>query len=194
MQILAGLYRGRRLLPPPPGSDTRPITGLVKKSLFGMIAPRLPGATVLDLYCGTGTLGLEALSQGAERCFFAERDRRVLARLKQNIHTLVLMDRCVVWGGDVSGGLAEWLDRVNLRADVVFVDPPFETARRWSWGEVERTIFVPVARHLSSSGVVALRLPSRVQGPDKIGPLRTWKSRHYGGMSVVLFVGGEEGT
>jgi 16S rRNA (guanine(966)-N(2))-methyltransferase RsmD len=194
MQILAGLYRGRRLLSPPRGSDTRPITGLVKKSLFGMIGPRLPGATVLDLYCGTGTLGLEALSQGAGKCFFAERDKRVLARLSQNIQTLGVADRCVIWAGDIASGLANRLDQLDLRADVAFIDPPFEVARQWSWEEVGRTIFAPVARRLSSAGVVALRLPRRVQAPHEIGPLRTWKSRDYGDMSLVLLVGSEEGS
>ena len=67
MYILAGKYKGRKLLPPPPGSVTRPVTGLVKKSLFGMLGVRVEDAVVVDLFCGTGTMGLEALSQGAGR-------------------------------------------------------------------------------------------------------------------------------
>jgi 16S rRNA (guanine(966)-N(2))-methyltransferase RsmD len=194
MHILAGLYKGRGLLSPPAGSDTRPVTGLVKKSLFGMIGPLLPEATVLDLYCGTGTLGLEALSQGAAKCYFAERDRRVLERLRENIQALGVADRCVVWGGDVAHGLAGWLDPLDLRAEVVFVDPPFEAARQWDWAEVEGNIFGPLTRHLSGNGVVALRLPGRVEAPERIGGLAIRKSRDYGDMSVVLLAAEEKRT
>ena len=85
MRILAGEYKGRKLLPPPGRAQTRPITGSVKKSLFDMLGVRLVDAIVVDLYCGTGTIGLEALSRGAARCYFAERDRAVLERLRRNI-------------------------------------------------------------------------------------------------------------
>ena len=192
MQILAGLFRGRRLLSPPEGSDTRPMTGAVKKSLFGMIGPLLEGATVLDLYCGTGTLGLEALSQGAKRCFFAERDRRVLVNLRQNIEMLAVAQRCVIWGGDIETGLAGWLDSTDLRADVVFVDPPFASVRQWSWAGVESDIFAPLGRHVTDGGVVALRLPQGTQAPQRIGSLSQWKARDYGDMSVVLLTHDKE--
>ena len=68
MQIMAGQFKGRKLLPPKGSKTTRPITGLARKSLFGILAPWLPEATVLDLFAGTGTIGIEALSHGAAMC------------------------------------------------------------------------------------------------------------------------------
>ena len=70
MRILAGRFKGRNLLPPSGGGQTRPITGRARKSLFDILAPHLQGALVLDLYCGTGTMGLEALSRGAAEVVF----------------------------------------------------------------------------------------------------------------------------
>ena len=89
MRILSGMYKGHRLLSPPPGRATQPVTGRVKKSLFVMLGGRLEGAAVVDLYCGTCSMGLEALSRGARACWFAERDRRTVARLRRNIEARI---------------------------------------------------------------------------------------------------------
>ena len=80
--------KGRKILPPPE-MTTRPMTSMVKKSLFSILTAtgNLDGGVVLDLYAGTGTLGLESLSCGAKHCYFAERDRQAINRLKRNIQT-----------------------------------------------------------------------------------------------------------
>ncbi len=128
--------RGRKLLPPPGGSTkTRPITGMVKKSLFGMLdaAGRLDDTVVLDLYAGTGTLGLEAISHGAGRCYFAERDRGALERLQRNIETCGVGDIATVWAGNIETRLTGWLGEImeDEKVEMVFVDPPYASARRW---------------------------------------------------------------
>ena len=92
MRILAGSLKGREVLPPP-GMNTRPITSMVKKSLFDTLAPYLQDAVVADLYCGTGTMGIEAISRGAKQCYFADRDSGALSRLRKNIQTLGLDER-----------------------------------------------------------------------------------------------------
>ncbi|MBI5724308.1 MAG: RsmD family RNA methyltransferase [Planctomycetes bacterium] len=112
--ILAGSLKGRHLLEPPVGANTRPITGLAKKSLFDILGPALDGAAVADLYCGTGTMGLEAISRGAASCRFAERDRAVVERLKRNIRDMGVADRSTVWAGDVEVRLADWLRQENI--------------------------------------------------------------------------------
>jgi 16S rRNA (guanine(966)-N(2))-methyltransferase RsmD len=191
LHILAGEFKGRKLLPPPRQAETRPMTGHIKKSLFGMLGPWLEGAVVVDLYCGTGTLGLEALSQGAASCCFADRDGGVLAALKENIRTLGVAGRCTLWGGDVTARLAGRLASVGGAVDIAFVDPPFETARHWSWRQAEGTIFVPLAEHLATDGIVVLRLPDDVQPPEALGRLRVQRVKPYGGMSVVFLAFGE---
>jgi 16S rRNA (guanine(966)-N(2))-methyltransferase RsmD len=185
MQIIGGAFKGRRLLPPP-GRETRPITGSVKKSLFGMLGEDLTGMTVLDLYCGTGTLGLEAISRGAARCAFAELDRAVIARLKRNIEMVGASGRCVVLAGDVEANLASWLKDLGWKFGVAFVDPPYETARRWSWAAATDKVFAPLGGCLEGDGVVALRLPSQVEPPERLGPLAAFRLRRYGDMVLAL--------
>ena len=186
MRIIAGEYKGRKLLPPPRRSATRPITGMVKKSLFGMLAGDMPGAAVADLYCGTGTLGLEALSRGAERCFFAERDRAVIARLRRNINALTAADRCAIWRGDVMAHLQEWLGGLSAPLDVAFVDPPYAETKSWAWQRAVEKIFNPLAGHLARDGVVVLRLPAKVEMPKELGRLALRRLRRYGEMQLAL--------
>jgi 16S rRNA G966 N2-methylase RsmD len=141
---------------------------------------------VADLYCGTGTLGMEALSRGAGRCFFAERDHFVASLLRRNIQTLAAGESCVVWEGDLTARLARRLEESAARIDIAFVDPPFPDARRWSWPRVVEEIFDPLARHLAEDGVVALRLPNGVEATPSLGPLVLAREKQYGGMVVLL--------
>jgi len=186
MRIISGQYKGRKLLAPPSGAQTRPITSSVKKSLFGMLAPHLNEATVTDLYCGTGTLGLEALSLGAARCCFAERDRAVLARLRRNIDAVGAAERCEVRAGDVERQLAAWLTQLGWRVDIAFVDPPYADVRRWSWDRAAERIFAPLAGALADDGIVVLRSGGPGDPPERIGPLETLRLRRYGKMRVAL--------
>jgi len=192
MRIQAGEHKGRKLFGPPSGPGLRPITGAVKKSLFDILRARLAGATVLDLYCGTGTLGLEALSRGAAACVFAERSRRVVGQLRRNIEALDLGRRCVVWCGDIPARLAAWLAAWQGTADLVFVDPPYAQARAWSWTQITRCVFAPLAGVLGDDGLVVLRLPGKVQPPEHLGTLEMHRMRSYGDMAVAIYARGKE--
>lgn len=186
MRIISGLYKGRNLLPPPGKSITRPITGSVKKSLFAMLGEDLSGQVVIDLYCGTGTMGIEALSRGAARCFFAELDPAVIARLQRNLQDVDAMDRSVIWRGDIEARLAGWLSNVDSPADVVFVDPPYATAREWDWPRAAERIFAPLAAKLAPEGVIVLRNDERAEVPPEIGPLKTGRVKRYGDMVLTM--------
>jgi 16S rRNA (guanine966-N2)-methyltransferase len=125
MRIIAGRLRRRTLLTNP-GLTTRPIIDRAKVKLFDYIRDRMPGARVADLFCGTGTLGFEALSRGAKSVVFAERDHRAHALLKQNAAALGVSDQVLCWRVDMARcslkpkGMADWLPY-----DVVFFDPPY---------------------------------------------------------------------
>ena len=196
IRILAGAYKGRSLLSPPPGSQTRPFTGAARKSLLDTLGARLDGATVLDLYCGTGTMGLEALSRGAAWCGFAERDRAVLQRLRRNIEIVGAQGRCLVWAGDVAKDLPTWLADLDGPVDIAFVDPPYAQVRRWGWPEAAKRIFAPLGERLSAGGLVVLRAPTDAPMPERIGPLAVERRRQYGNMLVTLlrYDSREEGT
>jgi 16S rRNA (guanine(966)-N(2))-methyltransferase RsmD len=185
MNIIGGRYKSRVLLSPP-GEGTRPITGQVKKSLFGMLGEDLSNMVVLDLYCGTGTLGLESLSRGATHAYFAERNGAVVELLQQNIATLGVGAQATVWNGDVLAGLATWLAEVAAPVDVAFVDPPYATVREWSWDEAIEHIFTPLSAKLDPDGTVVLRFGGETVVPPELGPLKIARTRQYGDMRLAL--------
>jgi 16S rRNA (guanine966-N2)-methyltransferase len=185
MNIMAGRYKSRVLLSPP-GEGTRPITGQVKKSLFGMLGEDLSNMVVLDLYCGTGTLGLESLSRGATHAYFAERNAAVVELLRRNVATLGVEGQATVWNGDVMAGLTGWLAEVAAPVDVAFVDPPYAAVREWSWDEAIEHIFRPLAGKLDADGTVVLRFGAGTQVPAELGPLKIARTRQYGDMGLVL--------
>lgn len=122
MRVVAGAAKGRRLRAPA-GDRTRPTSDRVKEAWFSSLAPVLPGAHVLDLYAGSGQLGLEARSRGAARVTFVERDRRALAALRDNVATVGL-DGTTVLADEVTRALATPL--VDAPFDVVVADPPYD--------------------------------------------------------------------
>ncbi len=162
------------------------MTGAAKKSLFDILADRLTDAIVVDLYCGTGTLGLEAISRAARRCYLADCDRRVLARLRRNIEAMGASPACTVWSGDVPSRLARWLAGIDEPVDIAFVDPPFSQVRQQSWQRVSRKLFSALSNSLSDDGLVVLRLPSDASADQTFGPLQVHRVKKYGGMTVML--------
>jgi 16S rRNA (guanine966-N2)-methyltransferase len=146
MRVVAGSARGRHLVAPR-SSDTRPITNRVKETLFGILGERVPGARALDLYAGSGAIGIEALSRGAASCTFVERGREALAALRRNLETTGMGAAATVVGIDVIRFLdAPATDRYTL----AIVDPPF----------AEHAILAPLRRlvpHLSRDATVVVR-------------------------------------
>ena len=120
MRVVAGELRGRRI-EAPPGTDTRPTTDKVREATFNALGSLdlLRDGIVVDLFAGSGALGIEALSRGAAHCTFIERDRTALRTLRDNIDTLDLHDRARVVPGD-----AMVLGR-GIDADLVLADPPY---------------------------------------------------------------------
>ena len=192
MRIIAGQFRGRKLLGPK-GQTTRPMTDRVRTALFDALGPTLAGGTVLDLFAGTGVLGLEALSRGADRCCFAERDRSALERLRRNIEALGLTRRCEVWPGDVLAILAHRLEALAEPVQVAFVDPPYSLTESWSWERAVERIFTPLGRRLAAGGTVVLRCRRNIQVPATLGPLSVRRRRQYGKMALLFLTTAEVG-
>ena len=118
MRIIAGAAKGRKIVGPK-GSGTRPMTDRAWEALFSSLGLKVSGARVLDLYAGSGSLGLESLSRGAASAVFVERGREALDALRRNVARLGL-------GGEVRREDVEgYLDRCRTRFDLVFVDPPY---------------------------------------------------------------------
>lgn len=121
MRVVSGSLGGRRLVAPP-GMDTRPTTDKVRQAMFNSLdaSGLLDGAVVADLFAGSGALGIEALSRGAQRAYLVERDRAALRALEDNIRQLDLADRCMVVRSDV----VAWLPTMPT-VDIALIDPPY---------------------------------------------------------------------
>jgi len=124
MRVVAGELGGRRLVTPE-GTSTRPTTDRVREAIFNSLgsAGVLDGAVVADLFAGSGAVGIEALSRGAARCVFVERDRSALRALDENLGALDLHDRSKVVSSDALA-VAGTVD-----ADIIFADPPYDFER-----------------------------------------------------------------
>ncbi len=180
MRVIAGELRGRRLSVPR-GAKLRPTYDRVRESLFATIDDRLPGAEVLDLFAGTGSLAIESVSRGARGAVLVERDARTAACLRETIERLGIAERCRVVRADavrfVSGSRG---DRPPF--DIVFADPPYDTglARRAfdlldAWNGVAGGSLV-VIEHRAGD-----RLPER---GERLAPVGV---RRYGTIEVEMY-------
>ena len=123
MRITGGIHRGR-VLKAPPGRDVRPASDMVRQAVFNILGPRIVDAVVLDLFAGTGSLGLESLSRGASRATFVERDRRVAEFIRLNAAEIGLAESVQVLSFDLLTQGAR-LRSSGGPFDVVFVAPPY---------------------------------------------------------------------
>lgn len=190
MRIISGRLRGRDLGDVPDG--VRPTTDRVRESLFSALGP-LEGCAVLDLFAGTGALGLEAYSRGAERVVFVERAKRVARALQKRLQRLGLVDdralRLVV--SDARRALERLAERGEAGFDLVFVDPPYVEG-----GESERE---PILEALFASGLLDSEAVVVVEGPTRhpLPPLpgiRVVDERRYGDTLLTWLTAGERSS
>lgn len=121
MRVIAGSAR-RLLLKTPEGMDTRPTTDRIKETLFNMLMPYLPGAVFVDLFSGSGGIGIEALSRGAAKAYFVESNQKAIACITDNIEHTHFTDKAVILKQDVFAAIR---GSIKDKADVIFLDPPY---------------------------------------------------------------------
>lgn len=122
MRVIAGTARSLRLKTPE-GMDTRPTTDRIKETLFNMLQPYLGGAVFVDLFSGSGGIGIEALSRGARHAYFVENEKKALACIQENLRFTHLTDQATVLKTDVLSALYGIHEK---EADIVFMDPPYD--------------------------------------------------------------------
>jgi 16S rRNA (guanine(966)-N(2))-methyltransferase RsmD len=176
MRIIAGSHRGRRIRAPE-GLATRPMLDRVRESLFSTLHDWIEGARVLDLFAGSGSLGLEALSRGARSARMVERHRPTLELLKENVRELGLEEVVELVCADALSPRA-W--GAGERFDLVFCDPPYPLMED---GKSRAGVLVAfealVAEHLADAGRVVVHVPRGLLHPSHFAPttaaeLRTW--------------------
>lgn len=179
MRVIAGAFGGRRLQAPG-GRTTRPTSDRVREALFMALEP-LEGARVVDLYAGSGALGIEALSRGAAHVDFVEHDARAREVLMSNLESLGTHERARVWPLDLPRGLNR-VEASLAAADLVLADPPY------GGEDATRLLDSLGARDVWKAGVrVVLEHHHRDAIPAAAGTLRLVRQRRYGETTVSTF-------
>jgi 16S rRNA (guanine966-N2)-methyltransferase len=176
VRVVAGAYRGRRLVAPA-GRRTRPTADRVREALFSMLGD-LDGASVLDLFAGSGALGIEALSRGAAAAVFVDRDSRAVAAVRRNLEAVGV--EAAVHRRDAVAHLG---DSVGIHHDLVFLDPPYSSAQRLAGPLSER---LPAILHQDS--VIVTESDKRV--PLDL-PFPLARERVYGDTRIAIHGSGE---
>ncbi|MFW6059641.1 MAG: RsmD family RNA methyltransferase [Phycisphaeraceae bacterium] len=190
MKIIAGEFRGRTILGPRDQSTTRPITGRVRTSLFDRLTHRglLDDQPVLDIFAGTGTLGIESLSRGASACLFVEKDRDALRRLERNIHTLDLAARTEILRLDALR--VHWIHQLprpfSEGVSVAFVDPPYALLREAGGWDRLIPLLSALATVALPEGVMVLRTEKSLD----VAPIEGWgepETHTFGSQKLHLY-------
>ncbi len=175
MRIVAGSRKGHRI-EAPKGVVTRPTGDRVREAVFSILGS-VEGARTLDLFAGSGAMGLEALSRGATSCLFVERDREAVRVIQANLAKLHLTDAVVV-ARDAAAALREERDR-SRRYDLVLADPPYE---EWERHELALAELVPLV--LADNGLAVVETADRV---EPALPLDLVTTRRYGSARITVF-------
>jgi len=184
MRIIAGAKRGMKLLSPKT-DVSRPITDRVKESLFNVLWNYgFPEDKIAaDLFCGVGSLGLEALSRGAEYVSFVEKDRNVIATLKKNIEKAGFAGESKVVRADAFKVGAPVNER---KYDLVFVDPPYSATRETKEGSPLGKLLVLLTEQLSQNGIVVVRTEKQIELVERYSLLKVIERRQWGTMAVTI--------
>lgn len=177
-RVIAGTARGLRLQAP--GEGTRPFGDRVKQTLFAMLEPDLPGAQVLDLFAGSGAAGIEALSRGARRAIFVERDREAVEVIQANLVRTRLADRGTV----IRANALDWLRRASPDAAsfaVVIVDPPYAEPKLLA------AALEALGPHLSPGARVVAKHFWRDPPPAVVGLLASERERRFGETALTFY-------
>ena len=185
MRIISGSARGRKLLAPGQrfGDLIRPTSDRAREAIFSILAAKVVGARVLELFAGTGALGLEALSRGALSAVFVDGQRSVVELIERNVALCGFGERATVFHKDLARRLAFLAAQQPAGGfDLVFLDPPYG-------GKLALMILESLAggNLLAAKGIVVLEDATEVQYPQTVGPLACFDQRRYGEAGFWLY-------
>jgi 16S rRNA (guanine966-N2)-methyltransferase len=178
MRVIGGTAKGRALKAVP-GDSTRPILDRVKVPLFDILRPSLEGMTILDLFAGTGSVGIEALSQGATHCVFLDTNAKAFKVIKENLETTQLSDRAEVRHTDAF----TYLKNTAKAFDLIFVAPP---QYKGVW--IEAMHIIAERPHLvASGGQIIVQIDPKEYEPLELTAFKEVQQRRYGSTILVFY-------
>lgn len=176
MRIIAGAFKGRRLKAPAwPG--LRPTSDKLRETLFNVIAVRVPGARVLDVFAGTGAVGLESLSRGADSAVFVEQDRRAAALIAENVERCGAGSRAEIVRAPADRALRHTLSGRSF--DLIVLDPPYEF-------DALDEVVATAAERLAPGGLLVLEHAAR-RAPPQVAGTRAIRTIRSGDSALTLF-------
>ena len=177
MRVITGTARGRRL-GELKGQETRPTTGKVKEGIFSALQFELEGRRVLDLFAGTGQMGIEALSRGAASCAFVDRRKDATELVRSNLALCGLTDRAQVVCGDAMG----FLNTLRTQYDLIFLDPPYA-------GDILENVIEHITGFdiLPQGGIMVAECPVEKVLPSLSAPYRIHREYRYGKIKVTVY-------
>ncbi|KUP07321.1 DNA methyltransferase [Bacillus coahuilensis m2-6] len=181
MRVISGTKKGLRLKAVP-GSGTRPTTDKVKEALFNMIGPYFDGGNALDLFAGSGGLGIEALSRGIEHVIFVDRDQKAIQTINQNLEFCkVDTSSFEVYRNDSDRALKA-IARRDITFDLIFLDPPYKKLKYVQ-------ILTEISKHkmIDENGYVICEHSSEDKLPHRVENLVTTRSETYGTITITLY-------
>ncbi|MDF2545726.1 MAG: rsmD [Anaerosolibacter sp.] len=180
LRVIAGKLRGRKIKAPD-GMHTRPTTDRVKESIFSMIYPYIIDSTVLDLFAGSGSLGIEALSRGAEKAYFVDNNKQSLSIVKENLINLGLLDQSIVLLAEAMKALKD-ISLKDQIFDIIFLDPPYM-----------KGFIIPCIETIKENGLLNIDgiivIEHNVEDvlPAEVGDLIKIKDRRYGDTNISIY-------
>ena len=186
MRVIAGSFRSRTLQAPA-GLGTRPTSDRLRGTLFNVLAPRIEGTRFLDLYAGSGAVGIEALSRGAAEVMFVERAAAALKVLRANLDRLGLKERVRIAAGSVGGFLGR--PDVGAGFDVVFLDPPYDATGEYK--VVLGSLGRDAARLLSERALVIAEHRRKEKLEEQYGSLRRTRLLQQGDAALSFYAATE---
>lgn len=179
MRVITGIARGKNILTLS-GDALRPTASRVKEGLFSAIQFDIEGRRVLDLFAGSGQLGIEALSRGAERAVFIDESAEAISVIQKNLLTTGLGKSASVARSDYKSYLTMCKDKF----DIVFIDPPYHKG-------FYNDALTLATRVMSDYGMIICEYPAEVTVPETVGEFVTYKKYRYGRVNVSIYKKGE---
>lgn len=165
-----------------PGRTTRPTTDKIKESIFNLLEqPYFEEGLALDLYAGTGGLGLEALSRGITKVIFVDSNSKAIAVVKKNLERLQLADQAEIYRNDANRALKALINR-DLSFDLIFLDPPYATQQL-----AAQLAVIHDYNLLQQDGKIIVETDKDVSLPEQVGTLQLWKHQNYGETDIRIY-------